>query len=53
LPSKNSKEAPPPVETQESLSATPNFLAALAESPPPTTTKASIWVKNSAISLVP
>lgn len=30
-----SKEAPPPVEIQENLSARPSFLAAAAESPPP------------------
>ena len=35
LPSNNSKEAPPPVETWEILSVTPYFLATVAVSPPP------------------
>src|SRR3954469_198294 len=37
LPSRNSKLAPPPVEQCVTLSATLNFLAAVAVSPPPTT----------------
>src|SRR3569832_1718678 len=35
LPSRNSSEAPPPVETCETLLATPAFFTAEAESPPP------------------
>ena len=37
LPSTNSSEAPPPVESQSTLSARPNSAIAAAESPPPTT----------------
>src|SRR5205823_11121253 len=36
-PSRNSREAPPPVETCVTLSARPNSAIAAAESPPPTT----------------
>mmetsp|Transcript_75871 Transcript_75871/g.181496 ORF Transcript_75871/g.181496 Transcript_75871/m.181496 type:complete len:225 (+) Transcript_75871:301-975(+) len=35
LPSKSSKEAPPPVDTKETLSSMPHLAAAVAESPPP------------------
>src|ERR1700679_3413803 len=34
-PSRNSSEAPPPVDTNETLSVTPAFLMAETESPPP------------------
>src|SRR5690606_17309405 len=37
LPSSSSSEAPPPVEAWVTLSITPNFFAAVAVSPPPTT----------------
>ena len=37
MPSKNSSDAPPPVETCVICFATPAFLTALAESPPPIT----------------
>src|SRR6478735_12829434 len=37
LPSRNSSDAPPPVEMCEILSATPADLTAFSESPPPTT----------------
>src|SRR5205085_803650 len=36
LPSRNSSEAPPPVDTCETLLATPAFFTAEAEAPPPT-----------------
>jgi len=35
LPSRYSSEAPPPVETCDTLLATPTFFTAEAESPPP------------------
>src|SRR5215469_6071718 len=37
MPAKNSRDAPPPVETCEILEATPAALIAFSESPPPTT----------------
>ena len=45
FPSRNSNEAPPPVETQESLFFTPNSAAAEAVSPPPAITSASSSAK--------
>ena len=37
FPSSSSKDAPPPVESQSTLSARPNLRSAATESPPPTT----------------
>src|SRR2546422_10964486 len=54
LPSRNSSEAPPPVETCESLSSRP--ATAAAESPPPTMVVAPLAVAStsaSATALVP
>src|SRR5436190_22870424 len=44
LPSRNSRLAPPPVEQWVTLSATLNFFAAVAVSPPPTTVVAPLAV---------
>src|SRR3954469_22198660 len=55
LPSRYSKLAPPPVEQCVTLSATLNFFAAVAVSPPPTTVVAPLAVASataSAIALV-
>src|SRR4051812_46313772 len=55
FPSRNSKLAPPPVEQWVTLSATLNFFAAVAVSPPPTTVVAPFAVASataSAIALV-
>src|SRR5690606_32590238 len=55
LPSRNSRLAPPPVEQCVTLAATPNFLAAVAVSPPPTTVVAPLSVASAtaaAIALV-
>ena len=41
LPSKNSKDAPPPVEICVNLSAYPKLIAAAAEAPPPIIVTAS------------
>ena len=52
LPSINSSEAPPPVETCDTLSATPALLTADAESPPPITVVAPFavtWANSSAM----
>src|SRR5688500_16149864 len=51
LPSRNSREAPPPVETWDILPATPNFSTAAAVSPPPTTdvtplSEAMCWARD-------
>ena len=53
LPSRNSREAPPPVETWLILSARPNLLIAATESPPPTTLVASLSASALATSPVP
>jgi hypothetical protein len=45
FPSKNSREAPPPVEMCVILSANPNWLTAAAESPPPIIVVASVSAK--------
>lgn len=45
FPSKNSREAPPPVEMCVILSANPNWLTAAAESPPPMIVVASVSAK--------
>src|SRR6185369_1552959 len=37
LPSRNSRDAPPPVEVCDTFLSAPNFFAAVAVSPPPTT----------------
>ena len=50
-PSRNSREAPPPVEQKESLSATLNFLAAVTESPPPTMEVQPLSARHSAMAL--
>ena len=50
LPSRNSRLAPPPVEQWLTLSATPNFLAAVAVSPPPTTVVAPLAVASATAS---
>ncbi len=44
LPSRNSRAAPPPVETWDMRSASPADVTAAAESPPPTTVKAPLAV---------
>lgn len=51
LPSKSSKDAPPPVETKETLSSVLYFTQQVAVSPPPITVKtplvvASTWSEN-------
>jgi len=46
LPSRNSSDAPPPVDTCETLSATPAFFTAEAESPPPITVVAPFSVAS-------
>ena len=53
MPSKNSKEAPPPVEICVILSSNPAFFTAAAESPPPIIVFASIVANNLAIAFVP
>ena len=53
FPSKNSKEAPPPVEICVILSANPIFFTAAAESPPPIIVFASIVERSLAIEFVP
>ena len=53
MPSKNSKEAPPPVETCVTLSLFPDFAIAEALSPPPTIVVASDFTKEFATSKVP
>ena len=45
-PSRNSSEAPPPVETWVTLSASPISAIAAAESPPPTTVRVPRFVKQ-------
>src|SRR5207248_7296992 len=52
-PSRSSSEAPPPVDTQEMLSATPASWAARTESPPPTTVKPGQSDTERAIANVP
>ena len=53
FPSRNSSDAPPPVEMCVILSANPAFSTAAAESPPPIIVVASISDKTFAISFVP
>ena len=54
MPSKNSKDAPPPVEICVNLSLIPNFSMAAAESPPPIiVVTPSRFPKNFAIEFVP
>ena len=54
LPSKNSNEAPPPVEICDILLARPAFSTAAAESPPPITVVAfSSSANDNAIEFVP
>ena len=53
FPSKNSKDAPPPVDICVILSSKPAFFTAAAESPPPIIVVASISANTFAISLVP
>src|SRR5208337_4772709 len=52
LPSRNSRLAPPPVEQCVTLSATLNFLAAVAVSPPPTTVVAPCDVASAIASAI-
>src|SRR3989338_6620685 len=53
FPSKNSKQAPPPVEIWVILSSSPNLIMALAVSPPPIIVVAFKRDINSATFLVP
>src|SRR5262249_37273835 len=53
LPSRNSSEAPPPVEMWLIWSATPAWLTAATESPPPTTVIALDAASARAIAIVP
>src|SRR5271157_5720094 len=53
LASKNSSDAPPPVETCVICFATPAFFTALAESPPPITVVAPDAASNFAMANVP
>src|SRR5699024_10905198 len=54
LPSRNSRLAPPPVDTWPNWSsANPSVRAAAAESPPPTTVRPSVCVSAWAIAFVP
>ena len=53
LPSRNSREAPPPVEMWLILSAKPSWLTAAAESPPPMMVVASVSARAFATAIVP
>ena len=53
LPSRNSRDAPPPVEIWLILSAKPNWLTAAAESPPPMMVVASVSANAFATAIVP
>src|SRR5213083_2779288 len=53
LPSSNSSEAPPPVEMNVILSASPACFTAVTESPPPMMVVAPDWASASAIAIVP
>ena len=53
FPSRNSSDAPPPVEMCVILSANPAFSTAAAESPPPIIVVASISDNTFAIAFVP
>src|SRR5437867_2418763 len=53
LPSRNSSDAPPPVEMCETSDAYPNFRSAAALSPPPTTEKQSLLAIAAATARVP
>ena len=53
LPSRNSSEAPPPVEMWVILSAKPNFSTAAALSPPPTIVTAPLSAMARAMARVP
>ena len=53
FPSKNSSDAPPPVDMCVILSCNPAFLTAAAESPPPIIVVASISDNTFAIAFVP
>ena len=53
LPSSNSSEAPPPVESQSTFSARPNSIIAATESPPPTTVLPDARATASATARVP
>src|SRR5699024_11198276 len=53
LPSRNSREAPPPVEMWLILSPNPSWLTAAAESPPPIMVVASVSARALATAIVP
>src|SRR5450755_968415 len=53
IPARNSRDAPPPVETWEILSDTPADLIAFSESPPPTTETAPEAATALAMATVP
>ena len=53
FPSRNSSEAPPPVEMCVILSPKPRLLTAAAESPPPMIVVASVSAKALATAIVP
>ena len=53
FPSKNSREAPPPVEIWVILSPNPSVLTAAAESPPPMIVIASVSARDLATAMVP
>ena len=53
LPSRNSREAPPPVEMWLILSAKPSWFTAAAESPPPMMVVASVSASALATAMVP
>ena len=53
LPSRSSSDAPPPVETHETRSASPSSEIARTESPPPTTVNASASATACATAFVP
>ena len=52
-PSRNSRDAPPPVEMCEILSAFPDRMTAAAESPPPTMVRAALAARASTMAIVP
>src|SRR5438067_4916306 len=53
LPARSSRDAPPPVDTQETSCVRPSSLSARTESPPPTTEYASESATASATAFVP
>mgnify|MGYP007102285146 CR=1 FL=1 len=53
MPSRNSSDAPPPVEMWLILSAKPSWFTAAAESPPPMMVVASVSARAFATAIVP